>query len=240
MVNDTQHQGQWEGAECAAPVLQDGDVLAFHASASGGPELRVRALRPSLHPELADAVEALHREALRRHGVAGVVSMTSPLRAMAATWLLVAEAPEDGCVAGVRVDLRDGAHALPLERALAPFGGQQLAKLRRRFAGRVGELAGLWVREDARKLGLAGALISAGVAAARRAGLTRLFTLASLHTRAIVDARGFRVLRALGDEGEFLYPNERYRSYVMDIDLVRGTAESSRVVCKAIHEETLR
>jgi len=212
-------------------------VLAFHASASGGPPIRICALRPSSHPELADAVEAQHREALRRHGVAGMVSMTSPLRAMSATWLLVAEAPGDGCMGGVRVDLRDGAHALPLERALAPFGREQLARLRRSFVGRVGELAGLWVREDARKLGLAGALISAGVAAARRAGLTRLFAFPPRHTRAFFDATGFRVLRALGDEGEFLYPNEHYRSYAMDLDLVGGTAEAPRVVCKAVHEE---
>jgi hypothetical protein len=161
-MSDVSHtMGMGGGAECVAPDLQDGDVLAFHPSASGGPELCVRALRPTLHPELADVVEAQHREALRRHGVAGMVSMTSPLRAMSATWLLVAEAPGDGC-------------------------------------------------------------------------------LASLHTRAIFDATGFRVLRALGDEGEFLYPNERYRSYVMDIDLVRVAVESSHVVCKAIHEETLR
>ena len=63
------------------------------------------------------------------------------------------------------------------------------------------------------------------------------FAFPPRHTRAFFDATGFRVLRALGDEGEFLYPNEHYRSYAMDLDLVGGTAEAPRVVCKAVHEE---
>lgn len=109
-MGDDTETGSRGGREIRQTELQDGDVLAFHASSPGGPAIRVRALRPSSHPEPADAVEALHREALLRHGVTGMVSMPSPLRTMSATWLLVAQAPGgDDCVAGIRVDLRQPA-----------------------------------------------------------------------------------------------------------------------------------
>lgn len=93
--------------------LQDGEVLASHASPGGGPAVRVRALRPTLHPELADAFEAANREALRRHAVEGIISQGCPLRARAATWLIVAERPGHGgaCMAGIRLDLRTPAQS---------------------------------------------------------------------------------------------------------------------------------
>jgi hypothetical protein len=39
------------------------------------------------------------------------------------------------------------------------------------------------------------------------------------HTQGIFAAEGFQVIRALGDNGEFPYPNQRYRSWVMELDL---------------------
>ncbi len=98
---DVSQTMEWAQSVACAD-LQDGDVVATHAIAGGGPEIRVRALRPTLHPEIADAVEAHHHEALRRHDIAGMVSVTSPLRTMSATWQLVAEAPGNGCMAGFR------------------------------------------------------------------------------------------------------------------------------------------
>lgn len=200
--------------------LQDGDVVStLLFPHGGGADILVRALRPTLHPEVADVVEAHNLECLRRHHVE--VSTNAPLREMDSTWLLVAEAPGNATcfMGGVRFDLRDAAHALPLERVLAPFGERPLTLLSSRFVGRVGQLSGLWVRDEFRKLGLSSALVSAGIMAARRAGITRLFTFCSLHMRTICDAEGFHVRRELGDEGGFVWPNERNFCVVMEIDL---------------------
>lgn len=206
-----------DGSNGHGADLQDGEIVA----PVSGTEICVRALRPTLHTWIADAVEAAHGAALRRHGVEGVVSLHAPLREANATWLLVAERARDGaCCAGVRVDVREAGHSLPIERAVARFGEHPLALLRRRLVGRVGELAGLWVGDGFRGLGLADTLISAGVAAARRVGLTRLFSFPPLHTRPILDKIGFHVIRPIGDQGELLYPNDRYRSWVMALDLV--------------------
>jgi hypothetical protein len=201
--------------------LQDGELLALHASVDPGPEVRVRALRPTLHPELADAFEAANREALRRHAVDGVISPGCPLRARTATWLIVAERPGHGgaLVAGIRLDLRTPAQPLPLEHVMPRFGAHQLALLHGRFVGRVGEFAGLWVQDESRKLGLPALLISAGLVAARLAGLARIFSLLPLHTCPLFAAEGFQILRELGDDGSFLYPNEHYRSWAMELDL---------------------
>jgi GNAT superfamily N-acetyltransferase len=201
--------------------LQDGEVLAFHASPRGGHDVRVRVLRPTLHPELADAFEAANREALRRHAVDGVISPGCPLRARTATWLIVAERPGHcgANMAGIRLDLRTPAQPLSLERIVPRFGAQQVALLHGRFVGSVGELTGMWVHEEFRKLGLPILLISAGIAVARLAGLDRLFAFPPLHTAGLFDAQGFHITREMGDDGAFQYPNEHYRSWVMELDL---------------------
>jgi hypothetical protein len=201
--------------------LQDGELLAFQASPGGGPEVRVRVLRPTLHIELADAFEAAHRAALRRHEVDGVIPGGAPLRARTATWLIVAQRPghDQCCMAGIRLDLREPGQPLPLERVMARFGDPPLALLHDRCIGSVGEFAGLWVQDECRKLGLPALLISAGLAAARLAGLARIFALLPLHTCSLFAAEGFHIIRDLGDDGSFLYPNDRYRSWVMQLDL---------------------
>jgi GNAT superfamily N-acetyltransferase len=201
--------------------LQDGELLALHASVDPGPEVRVRALRPTLHPELADAFEAANREALRRHAVDGVISPGCPLRARTATWLIVAERPGHGgaCMAGIRLDLRTSAQPLSIEYVMPRFGAQQVALLHGRFMGCVGELTGMWVHEEFRKLGLPMLMISAGISAARLAGLDRLFALPPLHTARLFDAQGFHIRHEMGDDGSFLYPNEHYRSWAMELDL---------------------
>lgn len=206
--------------------LQDREVLALHDSPGAGVEVRVRALRPTLHPEFADAFEAANREALRRHAVDGVISRGGPLRARKATWLIVAERPGHGgaFVAGIRLDLRTPAQPLPLEHVMPRFGAQQLALLHGRFVGRVGEFAGLWVQDESRKLGLPALLISAGLVAASLAGLARIFSLPPLHTCPLFAAEGFQILRELGDDGAFLYPNEHYRSWAMELDLAHHAA----------------
>jgi GNAT superfamily N-acetyltransferase len=200
--------------------LQDGEVLALHAN-PGGPEVRVRALRPTLHPELADSFEAANREALRRHAVDGVISPGGPLRGRTATWLIVAERPGQGgaCMAGIRLDLRTPAQPLPLEHVMPRFGAQQLALLHGRLIGSVGELTGMWVHEEFRKLGLPMLLISAGIAVARLAGLGRIFALPPLHTSRLFQAEGFHILCEMGDDGAFQYPNEHYRSWAMELEL---------------------
>lgn len=205
--------------------LQDGEVVKTLVDPRGGPEIRVRALRPTSHPEAADVVEATYRELLRRFDVE--VSTRRPLREMASTWLLVAEGPGNGgpYVGGIRVDLRDAMHPIPLERALAPFGEEPLALLRRRFVGQVGEMAGLWVREDYRKFDLSRALIAASITAARRAGVTRFFAFPPRHSRHMIQGEGFHVRRELGDAGEFVWPNERNRCAVMELDLMPGAVE---------------
>lgn len=208
----------------------------------GGGNICVRALRPTLHPEIADAVEATYHEVLRRFDVE--VSTRRPLREMASTWLLVAEEPGTGggYIGGIRLDLRDAMHSIPLERALAPFGEDSLALLRRRFIGRVGEMAGLWVREDYRKLDLSSALISMSITAARRAGVTRFFAFPPRHSRHMFHAEGFHVRRELGDDGEFVWPNERNSCAVMELDLMPGAVERPGHTHEAVQacEEAVR
>jgi len=231
MDHMTRHIEHAREHECRAQ-LRDGEALVVQA----GSGLRVRALRSTLHVEVADAFEAAHHAALRRHGVEGLVPRGSAVRARSGTWLIVAERAGQGGapVAGICLDLRTRAQPLAIELAMPRFGAEPSALLHGRLVGAVGEFTGLWVHEAFRGLGLPAALISAGVTAARLAGLDRLLTLVPAHTRERFAAEGFRVVREMGDDGAFEYPNEHYRSWVMALDLAPrslcrvGTCGSAR------------
>lgn len=220
-----------------APVLLDGEVMACWTV--NARELRVRALRPSSDPEVAGGFESARGAALRRHAVEQVAVISSRPRARmdGQTWLLVVERSGDaGLHAGIRLDLHHPLRPLQIERALARFGAEPLARLRDRLHQAAGEFTGLWVDDEFRGCGLPAALVSAGIAAARRIGLTRLVTLLPAHTRGLFEAEGFRIVRELGGEDGFPYPDERYRSWVAELDLPR--AEDLREAQPRVHVVT--
>lgn len=217
---DTRHERTLRGSP-AGPALRDGDVLARWTTR--GRQLRLRALRATLHRELADVFEAAQRAALRRHGLERSVVTRAQLRSLENTWLLVVDRPDDADVlAGARVDLYDPARPLQVEQIVGRFGAEPLDRLRDRLHAAVAEFCGMWVRDDHRKQGFPERLSAAAVAAATRLGLTRLVGIAPPHTMGAFTAVGFRIVRELGDEGAYPYPDERFRSWIIDVELPRS------------------
>ncbi|MBK8264774.1 MAG: hypothetical protein IPK80_25975 [Nannocystis sp.] len=183
--------------------------------------------------------EAKHRAALRRYGLELGEEIAAPTKLgnergiwlFTAEWSPASHPPPPGSkehdestrrgvgpVAGVRLDLRSRDRPLSLERAVSRFG--QHDRLRRYLHGRVGELAGWWVDPCARSRGLPAALLVVGVDFAADQGLASVLTLVPRHTRAIVSSLGFQVCPEFGEDGELPYPDDRYRSALMRLDLL--------------------
>lgn len=217
---EMRHESALRGSP-AGPALRDGDVLARWATR--GRQFRLRALRATLHRELADVFEAAHRAALRRHGLDRSVVTRAQLRSLENTWLLVVDRPDDAdMLAGARVDIYDPARPLQIEQIVGRFGAEPLARLRDRLHAAAAEFCGMWVRDDHRKQGLPERLCVAAVTAATRLGLTRLVGITAPHTLDAMTAVGFRIVRDLGDEGAYPYPDERFRSWIITMELPRS------------------
>jgi hypothetical protein len=222
----------------SSSLPEDGAVIHRH-QASSGDSFDIRVCRADASPTLAEVFEAKHRAALRRYGLELGEEIAAPTKLgnergiwlFTAEWSPASHPPPPGSrehdestrrgvgpVAGVRLDLRCRERPLSLERAVSRFGQQD--RLRRYLRGSVGELAGWWVDPCAQSRGLPAALLVEGVDFAADLGLRSVLTLVPRHTRAIVSSLGFQVCPEFGEDGEFPYPDDRYRSALMRLELL--------------------
>jgi GNAT superfamily N-acetyltransferase len=193
----------------------DGVLLASPRFATGA--YLLRAFRPTLHPALADQVEAHHRAVLAEYGVEGLV-VRAPLRAQRATWMVVARTRRGAPPCGaVRLELPDPEVPVPLETIVAASLPAQLPAMRAALRG-CAEIAGLWIARSHRRSGLAHAVMLAGIDLAARLGLRRLYGLAAEHVIPAFKRTGARVESSFG-AAPLPYPSARYQSRFIRWDL---------------------
>lgn len=192
-----------------------GVLLASPRFATGA--YLLRAFRPTLHPALADQVEARHRAVLAEYGVEGLV-VRAPLRAQRATWMVVAR-PRRGAspCAAVRLELPDPEMPVPLETIVAACLPAQLPAMSAALRG-CAEIAGLWIARAHRRRGLAHAVMLAGIDLAARLGLRHLYGIAAEHVIRTLKRTGARVEPSFG-AASLPYPSARYQSYFIRWDL---------------------
>ncbi|HET8643914.1 MAG TPA: hypothetical protein VFO85_00405 [Vicinamibacteria bacterium] len=117
--------------------------------------------------------------------------------------------PEGVPAAGARIHVRDVEHPLPIERHFAR-NALLRSELAQRSASGVGEVSGLWAREELAGTGIGASIVATTIAHAPLVGVRQLVAFVHHHHR-FNDAVGFR-----RDErfGEHPYPDSRYRSVV--------------------------
>jgi hypothetical protein len=80
------------------------------------------------------------------------------------------------------------------------------------------EGCGWWVKEGYGGLGLPGILLRAGVSVSPRLGISYIFGFPHQHTKPIMSKYGFIAVDVIGDNGSFVYPDDRYRSTVVELN----------------------
>ncbi|MEZ4381340.1 MAG: hypothetical protein R3A79_08315 [Nannocystaceae bacterium] len=205
-----------------APALEpslgsavDGVLLASPRFTTG--TCRLRAFRPTLHPALADQVEAGHRAVLEAYGVEGLV-VRAPLRAQRATWMVVARTRRGAPPCGaVRLELPDPEVPVPLETIVGASLPAQLPAMRAALRG-CAEIAGLWIARSHRRSGLAHAVMLTGIDLATRLGLRHLYGISSPHALLAMQRTGARIDPSFG-AASLSYPSARYQSHFIRWDL---------------------
>ncbi len=208
--------GGGEPASTSNPNILDGTVLG--APELAGEDCLFYAFRPALHPELADQVEAAHREVLAEYCVEGLTIRT-PLRTQQATWMVVARTQPGAPPCGaVRLELPTPQTPTPLETIVADHFPHQLRDLCAALHGSA-EIAGLWVARDHRRRGLSRALMLAGIHLAKRLQLAQLYGIAAGHVIPTFVQTGACIERRFSGEGPLPYPSTRYQSHLLRWDL---------------------
>lgn len=133
---------------------------------------------------------------------------------------------------GIRVQVADGEHPLPVEDAIGHFD-PKIRDMVRGYALRGGtsELCGLWnSRTRAPNTGITLNLVIAGIAICNQLPISSIFTLVAIHTLKIAKHMGYRVEESLGENGQFHYPNSNFIARVLTMN--PQTLEHTNTVIK--------
>lgn len=121
---------------------------------------------------------------------------------------------------GIRVQIADGIHPLPVENAVSHFD-PKIHEMVAHYAlsGGTSELCGLWnSRSVAPNLGVTINLVIAGMAICNQLPITSIFTIVASYTLKIARQMGYRIETSLGNNGEFVYPNSNYIARVLSMN----------------------
>ncbi len=181
--------------------------------------VRIRLLHTAQHPEIADQFFIGQTNALKSYNVEGISSIKNNWRENPLTYLLIAEDSDTGeLCAGLRLDVVDPSNPIPAVEALKHFSPTLVSRIHK-YNYVLAELCGLWVSDGYRGLNLPYFLVRSALSVSLKLRISILLVLAASHSKKFLEPFGFSVVKKLPNNGAFKYPDERYLSYLMELEL---------------------
>jgi len=176
-------------------------------------------LRSVDHPDIAEKFATAQKDVLRSFGVNGVTSAKQAWQSDPNTYMFIAEDVHNGeMVAGMRLDRESDSKPIPMSEALTKISSEFRDLVENLRPLGLAEGCGWWVKEGYAGMGLPGILLRAGVSASPRLGINYIFGFPHQHTKPIMSKYGFIAVDVIGDNGSFVYPDDRYRSTVVELN----------------------
>jgi hypothetical protein len=121
-------------------------------------------------------------------------------------------------IGGIRIQVADGIHSLPVEDAVGKMD-PAIYDLVRDYAnnGGVGELCGLWNSNKVKGIGVSVILVRAAISAINQLKFETLTGICAGYSLRMFQSVGFVINNNLGNNGDFIYPNENYLAHVVGI-----------------------
>jgi hypothetical protein len=150
-----------------------------------------------------------HVKVLHDYGIVNVTSNNPLWPENPHVYCVVAYDEEGEMVGGIRVQIANGIYPLPVEIAVGE-NDPRIYDFVRAVAinGGIGELSGLWNSKKVKGLGISYLLTRSGVAITNQTGAQTLTGICGGYTLDMFTRVGFVTNEALGDNGEFMYPNK--------------------------------
>jgi hypothetical protein len=180
-------------------------------------KLRFRAFKATDNPELCEKYLEGHVQVLVNYGITNITTNTRDWMQWDTVYCVIAEKEDGTVVGGVRTQIADGIHPLPVEKAIGKMDPNIHKMVQQYLAEGVGELCALWNAKEVAGMGLSIMLVRAGISALNQINCHTLMGICADYTLKMFRKVGFVVDTSLGQGGEFVYPNENYVARVLGI-----------------------
>ncbi len=183
--------------------------------------IRIRCFHATNNTEVAKIYMSGQQDVLKEFNISGVTSAKNNTWENENTYIFIAEDVKTGEIgAGMRLDVADINHKLPLEMALENQV-DDLSQRIHRFDHVIAEACGWWVKKSFSERRLPKFTLLAGIAIAPKLRINYIVAFPHQHTISIMTNVGFTIAKTIGThEGSFIYPDERYNSTIVEINAV--------------------
>lgn len=180
---------------------------------------RIRVLRAIDYPEIAQEYRRKHHGVLEKYEVAGKIdSLRINWWHYLGSYLVIAEEKDTGeIVAGIRLDIKSKNYTISMEDALKKLSTDFVRRVQE-YDDNLAEACGWWVHEKYSKIQLPFHLLRAGVVVSTKLGIKSIIGFPHQYSINITQKLGFTIVDDIGDQGSFIYPDERYKSSVVEIN----------------------
>lgn len=180
-------------------------------------KLIFRAFKATENKELCEKYLDGHIQVLVNYGITNITTNNKEWMDWDFVYCVIAEKEDGTVVGGVRTQIADGTHMLPVEKAIGKMDPKIHEIVKHYQADGVGELCALWNGKEVAGMGLSIMLVRAGIAMLNQVKCNTLMGICADYTLKMFRKVGFVVDNSLGDKGEFVYPNENYVARVLGI-----------------------
>lgn len=158
-----------------------------------------------------------HIQVLKNYGITNITTNNRDWMDWDGVYCITAEKEDGTIVGGVRAQIADGLNMLPVEKAIGKMDPRihELVKLYRKDG--VGELCALWNAKEVAGMGISIMIVRAGISTLNQIACNTLMGICADYTLKMFTKVGFVVDNSLGNNGEFVYPNENYIARVLGI-----------------------
>jgi hypothetical protein len=180
-------------------------------------KLRFRAFKAVDNPELCKKYLEGHVQVLKNYGITNITTNNTDWMKWDTVYCVIAEKEDGTVVGGVRTQLADGKHPLPVEKAIGRMDPRIHDIVKEYLPEGVGELCALWNAKEVAGMGLSIMIVRAGISTLNQMKCNTLMGICADYTLKMFRKVGFVVDDSLGEGGEFVYPNENYIARVLGI-----------------------
>lgn len=180
-------------------------------------KLKFRGFKPVDDPELSERYLRGHTQVLEDYGITNITSNNRVWLEMPCIYGVVAEDEHGELVGGIRVQMADGVHPLPVEKAVGHMDSRIHDVVKKYYDNGVGELSALWNAKSVAGYGVSVLLTRAGISMTNQMQCNTLVGICGDYTLQMFKNVGFVVDDSLGQNGEFFYPKQDFIARVLGI-----------------------
>lgn len=180
--------------------------------------IRIRVLHAVDYPEIAQKFYEGQREVLKEFNVDGkITSIKDKWWENLYSYMIVAEDIETGELGGgMRLDVIDDSHSIPVERALSYIQPDIIDRMHK-YDNVLAETCGMWISKRFSDRNLPKILMRCSISIASKLRIKVLLGFANQYTRKMTEDMGFTIVKNVGNDGTFSYPDERYKTSLVEL-----------------------